>query len=258
MEGYCESTYGDLIADLYDELYGEMDPAQAVEMLAGLAGGGRALELGIGTGRVALPLSARGVQVEGIDTSEAMVARLREKPGGDAIKVHLGNFADVEVEGEFSLVYIPFTTLFALDSQDEQLRCLSNVSAHLGPGGHFVMDGFVPDPARFRDHQSSTVRTITPDSLLLDVALHDPVSQRIDSSHVLVRGGTIRLVPVRVRYCWPSELDVMARLAGLRLERRSADYAGSEFGRDSMRHVSVYVKEAERVAQPLRAPTGRS
>jgi SAM-dependent methyltransferase len=248
MEGYGKSTYGDLIADLYDELYAEMDPGAAVELLAGLAGSGRALELGIGTGRVALPLSARGVHVEGIDSSEAMVAHLRGKPGGHAIKVHFGNYADVKVEGEFSLVYVPFTTLFALEFQEEQLRCLSNVSAHLGAGGHFVMDAFVPDPARFRDHQSSTVRTITSDSMLLDVALHDPVAQRVDSSHVVVRDGTVRLVPVRVRYCWPSELDLMARLAGLRLESRFADYAGSAFGRDSMRHVSVYVKEPERRA----------
>ena len=185
------------------------------------------------------------MQVEGVDTSEAMVTRLREKPGGDAIKVHFGNFADVEVEGEFSLVYVPFTTLFALDSQDEQLACLRNVSAHLMAGGRFVMDAFVPEPARFRDHQSSTVRMIALDSVLMDVALHDPVSQRIYSSHVLVRDGTVRLVPVRIRYCWPSELDVMARLAGMMLENRYADYAGNEFGRDSGRHVSVYVKEPE-------------
>src|SRR5579862_7622337 len=136
MDDYGISTYGDRIAGVYDSWYGErLDPASAVEMLAGLAGAGRALELGIGTGRVAVPLAARGVRVEGIDSSEEMVSRMRAKPGGGDIQVHMGDFTDVAVDGLFTLIYIPFTTFFALPSQAEQLRCMRNVRAHLDSGG---------------------------------------------------------------------------------------------------------------------------
>jgi SAM-dependent methyltransferase len=154
MENYRPSTYGDRIADVYETWYGnQMDPSAAVDLLEGLAEKGRALELGIGTGRVALPLAARGVAVEGIDASEAMVAKLREKPGGEDIPVSIGDFADVAVEGTYRLVYVPFTTFFALPSQAEQIRCLHNVAAHLEDGGWFVLDAWVPDVGRYRDAQ---------------------------------------------------------------------------------------------------------
>jgi SAM-dependent methyltransferase len=242
MEGYGPATYGDAIAEVYDEWYGPglMDPAEAVDLLAELAGSGRALELGIGTGRVALPLAGRGVSVSGIDASEEMVARLREKPGGAGIPVTMGNFADVAVDGSFSLIYVPFTTLFALDTQAEQIRCLRNVAGHLLPDGHFVMDAFVPDPSRFQNRQSVTAQRIDLGSVVLDVGHHDSVQQRIESSHVVLRPDGVRLYPVSVRYAWPAELDAMALAAGMDLQARYGGYDRRLFDSSCVRHVSVY------------------
>ena len=241
MEGYGAATYGDAIADVYDQWYlTRLDPTAAVDLLAELAGSGAALELGIGTGRVALPLAARGIEVSGIDASEEMVTRLRAKPGGAEIPVTIGDFADVDFERSFSLIYIPFTTLFALESQTAQIRCLKNVTRHLEPGGHFVMDAFVPDLSRFQNDQSISVQQITVDHVMLDVGRHDPVNQRIESSHVVFSREGVRLYPVSVRYAWPAELDAMAQVAGMELEDRYADYDRSPFEATSRRHVSVY------------------
>ncbi len=241
MEGYGAATYGDAIAEVYDQWYlPRLDPGPAVEMLRELAGSGDALELGIGTGRVALPLAARGVKVSGIDVSEEMVDRLREKPGGTEIPVTIGNFADVDVDGSFSLIYVPFSTLFALESQAEQVRCLRNIARHLDAGGHFVMDAFVPDTCRFQNQQSLSVQHVTVDYVMVDVARHDPVAQRIESSHVVIGRDGVRLYPVLVRYAWPAELDAMALAAGMELEQRYGDYDRSAFDATSSRHVSVY------------------
>ena len=241
MEGYDESTYGDTIADVYDDWYLQrFDVDQTVEFLAELAGDGPALELAIGTGRIALPLAARGVDVVGIDASERMVARLRSKPGGGAIPVTMGDFADVAVDGTFRLIYIPFTTLFALSSQAEQIRCFRNVAAHLEPSGYFALDAFVPDLRRFHHNQAVSVPEIRIDSVILDVSRHDPVEQRIESSHLLVAAEGVRLFPMAIRYAWPAELDVMAMHAGLERIGRWADYDRSPFTADSPRHVSVY------------------
>jgi SAM-dependent methyltransferase len=240
MEGFGPRTYGDLIADIYDELYGELDPTAAVDTLAALAGDGPVLELAIGTGRIALPLAERGVEVHGIDISEAMVERLRAKPGGDRIPVTIGDFADVGVDGAFALVYIGFNTFFALTSQDEQVRCFGNVAQRLTDSGVFALEGFVPDLTRFQRHQTVNAVTVELDNVMLDVSRHDPVAQRVDSQHIFIKESGIRLQPVRIRYAWPSELDLMARLAGLRLRERWSDWDRSAFGADSQRHVSVY------------------
>jgi SAM-dependent methyltransferase len=245
MHDYHASTYGDRIADVYDSWYQQrLDPSAAVEFLAELAGDGRALELGVGTGRVALPLAGRGVKVEGIDASEAMVAKLRAKPGGADIPVTFGDFADVAVDGTYRLVYVPFTTLFALPSQAEQIRCLRNVAAHLDEEGAFVMDAFVPDVTRYRDHQAVTAQWVAPDALLLDVSRHDPVNQTVESSHVLLSDDGVRLYPVCIRYAWPAELDAMALAAGLGLASRFGGYDRRPFDATSTRHVSVYRKFA--------------
>ncbi len=246
MEGYGAATYGDRIAAVYDQWYTAdfgFDPSPAVELLATLAGTGRVLELGIGTGRVALPLAARGVEVLGIDASEAMVATMRSKPGGDRIDVTIGNFADVDVEGCFSLVYVPFTTLFGLPSQEEQIRCLTNVASHLEAGGHFVMDAFVPDPRRWDNGSATRTVSVGVDQVMLDVSLHDPLAQRVESSHVVLGPSGVRLYPVSIRYCWPAELDVMARLAGLALVERLGGYDRRPFDASSTRHVSIYRRE---------------
>jgi SAM-dependent methyltransferase len=244
MQDYGPSTYGDRIAEVYDDLHGaRLDPAAAVEFLAELAGDGRALELGIGTGRVALPLAARGVHVEGIDASEAMVARLRAKPGGADIPVTMGDFTDLPVEGTYRLIYIPFTTLFALPSQADQLRCMRAVAEHLDTDGRFVMEAFVPDLGRYRDNQAVTVPEVTPTRVILDTSRHDPVTQTITAAHVVLDSeGGVRLYPVFIRYAWPAELDAMALAAGLEPEARYGDYDKTRFDAASTRHVSVYRK----------------
>jgi SAM-dependent methyltransferase len=242
MQDYGPSTYGDRIAEAYDEFHGSttLDPSAAVELLAELAGDGRALELGIGTGRVAIPLAAKGVRVEGVDASEAMVARLRAKPGGAEIPVTVGDFADLPVDGTFRLVYIPFTTFFALTSQADQLRCLRRIAGRLEPGGWFVMDAFVPDIGRFRDNQAVTVPEVTPSRVILDTSRHDPVTQTISSAHVVLEDGGVRIYPVFIRYAWPAELDALALAAGLEPVGRFGDYERHPFDADSTRHVSIY------------------
>ena len=241
MEGYRPETYGDRIAGVYDAMMTVLpDPADCADRLAELAGPGPALELGIGTGRVALPLASRGVEVHGIDASEAMVERLRAKPGGDAITVTFGDFADVPVEGSYPLVYVVFNTFFSLLTQEDQVRCFAAVAGHLALGGAFVVTGFVPDQTLHPGGQSVRTVQLGLDQVRLDAALHDPVAQRVDFQHVVLSGGGIRLYPGAVRYAWPSELDLMARLAGLRLRERWGGWRREPFDRASGGHVSVY------------------
>ena len=241
MEGYDAATYGDRIADVYDEWYGEapfLETEAAVETLAGLAGAGPALELAIGTGRLALPLAARGLEVHGIDASEAMVAKLREKPGGDAIPVTIGDFADVGVDGRYPLVYLVFNTLFALRTQDDQVRCFQNVAARLAEGGVFVVEAFVPLPERFQGNVR--VQKVDTDFVRLDMSTLDRNQQVTDSQHVVLTPSGLRFFPVRIRWAYPPELDLMARLAGLGLRDRWSSWAREPFTGTSTKHVSVY------------------
>ena len=241
MNDYTASTYGDRIAERYDRMHSDGPATQAtVNVLAGLAAGGRALELGIGTGRVALPLAARGVEVHGIDASRAMVAKLRAKPGGAAIAVTIGDFAAFQVDGRFDLIFVVFNTFFELVTQEAQVQCYRHVAAHLSPGGVFLIEAFVPDPGRFTRGQSLGVTRIDPDLVSLDVARHDPVAQRVYSQHLIFPESGTRLYPVQLRYAWPSELDLMARLAGLRLRERWSDWAGAPFTSASSGHISLY------------------
>jgi SAM-dependent methyltransferase len=249
MEDYTASTYGDRIADAYDERFTRtLDTMAAVEGIANLAtasGATRLLELAIGTGRVALPLQQRGFEVHGVDVSEAMVAKLREKPGGDEIPVTMGNFADVPVEGTFKLVYLVFNTFFALLSQSEQIECMENVASHLQPGGIFVLECFVPDLARFDRGQRVSATGVEVDRVEFDVAMHQQAEQRVDSLHVVIRDGDVKTYPVRIRYAFPSELDLMARIAGLRLRDRWGGWEREPFTDDSGGHVSVYERAWE-------------
>lgn len=243
MEGYGPATYGDRIADTYDELYAEtLDTDRAVEALAELAEGGPVLELAIGTGRLALPLSERGLEVHGIDVSERMVARLRAKPGGDAIPVTMGDFAEVPVEGDFALIFVAFNTLFGLLTQEDQVRCFVNVAKHLAEGGVFVVEAFFPDLARFDRGQRAQVTQVDANSVMFDASRHDPVEQRIDSQHVVINEDGTKLYPVSIRYAFPSELDLMARLAGLELRERWGGWTREPFTAESGRHVSVYAR----------------
>jgi SAM-dependent methyltransferase len=241
-EGYDAASYGDRVADVYDDLFHPSDTDAAVACLTELVGSGRALELAIGTGRLALPLAERGVEMSGIDASEAMVAKLRAKSGGEDIPVAIGDFADVDVDGCFSLIFIAYNTFFVLLDPTVQQQCFERVAAHLEPGGHFVVEGFVPDPGRFERGQNVEVSQIALEYAVLSVSRHDAPSQRVDSLLLRVSDGGVRTWPVRLRSSSPSELDLMADRAGLRLEHRWGGYGREPFTGDSVKHVSVYTK----------------
>jgi SAM-dependent methyltransferase len=247
MDGFDDATYGERIASVYDQLatHAPADavtgtPHETAAFLADLAGDGRALELAIGTGRIGLPLAARGTDLTGIDNSPAMVAELRAKPGGAAIPVVMGDFADVEVTGPFRLIFVVFNTFFALRDEERQRRCLRNVASRLEPGGTFVVEAFVPDLDRYVDGQHLRVRSITVDQVFLDASIHHPAEQRVDAQHIVLRSGGVDLFPVSIRYLWPEQLDAMADDVGLRLRDRFADWRGSPFTVSSGFHISVY------------------
>jgi SAM-dependent methyltransferase len=239
MNFYSDESYGEHVAGVYDDWYSDYDP-HAIDALAELARGGRALELGIGTGRFALPLSAKGVEVHGIDAAASMIERLRAKPGAGRITVTQGSFADLPVEGEFALVYIVFNTFFALSSQDEQVRCFRNVAAHLSRDGCFVIEAFVPDVTRFTGGQVNWATKVTSDEVQLDVGQHNAATQQVISQKVVITDGNVRLYPVQIRYAWPSELDLMAQLAGLRLRERWSGWQREPFSSESGKHISIY------------------
>lgn len=239
MNFYSDETYGERVAGIYDEWYSEYNPL-AIDVLAELAHGGRALELGIGTGRIALPLSAKNVEVHGIDAAPSMIARLREKEGGERITITEGSFAEVAVEGKFDLIYIMFNTFFALSSQDEQVRCFRNVAAHLSSDGCFAIEAFVPDLNRFTGGQVNWATKVTADEVQLDVGQHDMATQKVVSQKVVITDGSVRLYPVQIRYVWPSELDLMAQLAGLRLHERLSNWKREPFTSKSGKHISIY------------------
>lgn len=217
------------------------DEIAAVTFLEQLAGPGPALELGIGTGRIALRLAARGIRVDGIDLSPAMVDQLRAKPGGDQLSVTIGDLADVPVPGTYRLIFVVFNTLFNLLTQEDQVRCFKNVAAHLTGDGSFVVEALVPAFLyRLRNHQYVDAEAIEVDEVRLDVLRHDAATQMLEESHVSLSQAGVRLNPVVQRYAWPSELDLMARIAGLRLKGRWGGWDREPFNSDSSAHVSVY------------------
>lgn len=241
MRGYRPvDSFGEEMAARYDDHLRGTE-AETVAFLAERARGGPAVELAIGTGRIALPLAATGVRVDGVELSEPMLARLRAKPGGDRLAVTVGDFADVPVEGRYRLIYVVFNTLFNLLTQDEQVRCFGHVAEHLEDDGVFVVEAFVPAWLhRLRDGQHVDAERVDVDRVVLDVGRHDPVTQTLDESHVELSAEGIRVAPIVTRYAWPAELDLMARLAGLRLRERWGGWSGQPFTADSRDHVSVY------------------
>jgi SAM-dependent methyltransferase len=243
--GADEGYFGERVAAVYDEHSASMfDRAviePAVDRLAELAGDGGALEFAIGTGRIALPLAERGVRVAGIDNSEAMLARLREKPGADRIEAMVGDMAATRVDGEFSLVYLVFNTIFNLTTQDGQVACFENAAAHLRSGGCFVIEARVPELQRLPFGQ--TVLPWRADPSGLSYYVYDVVTQRLSGQHYYVQeDGRLQPSPTEMRYAWPAELDLMARVAGLRLEHRWAGWSREPFTALSPSHVSVYQK----------------
>jgi SAM-dependent methyltransferase len=241
-----ENYFDEPVAARYDESSADMfDPAvvePTVEFLAGLAGGGPALELGIGTGRIALPLARRGVRVHGIDLSEAMVARLKAKPGADRIGVTIGDFATTTVDGRFSLAYLVFNTIENLTSQDAQVACFQNVAGQLERGGRFVIEVGVPQLQRLPPGETVRPFTVTPTRLGFDE--YDVANQGLVSHHLWMVDGRFERLSMPFRYVWPAELDLMARLAGMTLQERWSDWTRTPFTGDSTRHVSVWQRPA--------------
>jgi len=239
-----DGYFPERVAATYDDSSeGMFDPA-AVEttagVLAGLAGRGRALELGIGTGRIALPLARRGVEVHGIDLSRAMVARLRGKPGGDGIPVTIGDFATATADGTFSLAYLVFNTIMNLTTQDAQVACFRNVARHLEPGGCFVIEVGVPDLRRLPPGQNTVPWQVTPTRWAFDI--YDTATQAMSSDYITVEDGRGEYRSIPFRYVWPAELDLMARLAGMRLRDRWEGWSRQPFTSESGQHVSVWEK----------------
>lgn len=245
MNGYDESTYGEGIASVYDEMYGEASDDE-IDLLAELAGTGPVLELGIGTGRLALPLHRRGIEVEGIDGSPAMVERLHSKPDGENIAVTIGDFSDFDLPREFAMVFVAFNTFFGILDQEGQVAAFATIARHLADDGVFVMEAFVPDPARFDRNQRTSVSDVAVDSAMLEVARYQPATQRVDAQHIFLRHGQPPdVVPVRLRFAWPSELDLMGRLAGLVLRDRWGGWDRRPFGDHSTQHISVWGRAVE-------------
>jgi SAM-dependent methyltransferase len=241
MEQYGPETYGERVADVYDEWYSWLpDGEKEAEFLAEVAGTGAALELGIGTGRVALPLAALGVTVSGIDASPAIVEQMRAKPGGDVISVTVGDMADVAVDGRFSLVYVVFNTFFMLPTADAQARCFRSVATHLTPGGRFVVHAFVPDQSLIDQGERVAVKDVGVDEVRLDATKFFRPEQRLDTTQIRITEQGIRLVHAKVRYTFPSQLDEMAEDAGLTLDARYGGFAKEPFTDQSAFHVSVY------------------
>lgn len=226
----------------YDDYFGELpDTDGPVRVLTELAGDGPALELGVGTGRLALPLAAQGVAVHGIDASEQMLAQLRGKPGAERVTASLGDFSAIDLPERFSLVYAVTGTFFELPTQEAQLSCFVSAASVLLPGGRFVIDGLLPDaaageaPVRPRETASGAP--------MLHLRRFHSATQELISDYVVFGPSGTDVVRVRFRYAWPGELDLMARIAGLRLERRMGNWRGARFGPGSRQHVSIYCKD---------------
>ncbi len=243
MDGYGDSSYGDGFADVYDDWYHDVSDVPAtVAALERLADGGPVLELGVGTGRLAVPLAARGVPVVGIDTSTAMLEQLaRNDPTGSVTAIR-GDMVDDLPDGPFALVFVAYNTVFNLPDAPRQAACFRAVADRLLPGGRFVVEAFVPeDPPPSGDHVG--VRSLSVDRVVLTISVHDPVTQRASGQFVeFTERGGVRLRPWSIRYSTPAELDEMASAAGLVLEQRWRAFGDVTFGTDADRHVSVYLR----------------
>jgi SAM-dependent methyltransferase len=240
VDGYRRDTYGESFADVYDEWYaGITDAEGTADVVAGWAGpGGRVLELAVGTGRLAVPMAARGLEVHGIDASPAMLAQLRANDADGAVTAVLGDMVDDLPDGPFDVVVIAYNSLFNLESADRQRACFAAVAARLAPGGRFAVEAFVPDE---REGPVVAVRSMTASEVVLSISQHDPATQRASGQFVqFVDGDRVRLRPWSIRYATPDELDAMAAASGLVRTERWEGFDRHPFGPDSPQHVSVY------------------
>lgn len=238
-----DNSYGDDYVDVYDKYFDARDNEQDVgATLAGLAAGGRALEFGIGTGRLAIPLAATGVEVHGIDNSEGMLDVMKKKPRAKNIRSYLGDATTMRIPGEFQLVFIGFSTIYLLGSQEVQLQCFRNAAAHLPVGGKFLVEAFLHDRLQWPTGEQFSTTGVEREMVTARAATHDPVEQIIKLTHMTIRPDGVSFRPNRLRYIWPSELDLMGQLAGMRRVARWADWKKSPFNAQSTNIVSVYEK----------------
>ena len=243
MHGYRPNSYGDAFADIYDDWYPHVpDVDRAVARLQKLAEGGAVLELGCGTGRLCLPLAQCGLEVHGIDASEAMLARLQAKGNAVSVQCHHADMAAFELVNapRFSLAFCAFNTYFNLASADAQSGCLASVAHHLAPAGRLVLECYVPGDAPQDPVDNVEVRDLTTDRVVLRISRQDPLAQTVSGQHVELTNGGVRLRPWHLRYASPEEIDATAATHGFTLEQRWADWAGLAFGVEATNHVSVY------------------
>ncbi len=243
MHGFGTTTFGELNAADYDTLHNPDTTKLSVDAIAQIAGdGAQILELAIGSGRMALPLAEMGFEISGIEGSTEMVDLLRKKSGGNDIPIVIGDYADVAIEGPFDHVFLVYNTLFNLPSQEAQLRCFKNVADRLNKNGTFLIETFVPDFSDFENGQRMRTMKIDMHSAWIEAATHDPVNQMFEFQRIRITPEGVKLVPLPMRYAWPSEIDLMAKLAGLQLKSRWGDWQGSPFTNQSKMHVTVYEK----------------
>ena len=255
MQGFDPQTsFGYDVSKRYDVGDGRGDEAETVAFLARLVFANRkaelvgrsdALEFAVGTGRIALPLTQAGVRVDGIEQSQDMVDRMREKPGGDAVDVTMGDMSRVTTGRRYGLVYLVFNTIGNLVTQDDQVRCFQNAARHLAPGGVFVVECRVPDAPARPYRQFVDAEHVTADAVMLGVAQYDPVTQVLDLNHVRISADGIILMPISLRLAYPPEFDLMARIAGLRLRDRWGGWNAEPYTATSWRHISVYEPAGE-------------
>jgi SAM-dependent methyltransferase len=241
MKDYNASTYGDKVANVYDERHGDYD-AEMIERIYELAPNGSAFELGIGTGRVALPLSKRGMKVDGIDSSKSMVRKLKAKPGSKKISVQIGDFADFKTAKKYDVVFVVYNTFYGLLTQDDQISCFKSVHNGLKNEGKFVIEAFVPDPARLVNGQNINISDIEKDNVSVAFNLFDAASQTISCQLVRISEKGINMVPIVIRFAYPAEFDLLAKLTGFELSERWANWKKEPFTSNSGFHISVYKK----------------
>lgn len=237
------SPYGQDYADIYDQSFDDRDdPGKLVAAISAVSPSGAILEFGIGSGRIALPLARAGRHVTGVDNSKEMLALLEKKPGAEKIANHLGDITTLKVAGEFSLVLVCFSTIYLLGSQSAQLLCFQNASNHLRAGGRFLVEAFLHDRSQWLTNEQFSTTGVERDVVTARAAVHDPVLQTITLQHLTIRAGGISFRPNLLRYIWPSELDLMGKLSGMRLVERWGDWNRTSFSAASSNMISVYEK----------------
>ncbi len=234
------ASFGEIYAEDYDRLHDPGTTDAAVDLLADLARGRKTLELAIGTGRVALPLAKRGIEVHGFDASPDMIAKLKEKPGGDQIPTTIADMADFSLTNTYDFAFLVFNTLFNLTTEAGQISCFKCVSEHLRKGGQFLIETYIPDLSEFTDNQFERTRQMSKGVTWFETALHNPADQTVEYHRYRTDDETRTDLPLHVRYAWPSEIDLMAELAGMKLIHRWGGWACEPFTPDSRMHISLY------------------